>query len=63
MLKSMYQVRKGVSVMGKWEASLLAFGAKLSSIAVIVATVLAPTCRDTWYQPKEPENLKNLLKK
>ena len=49
--------------MGKWEANVLAFCAKLSSVAVIVATVLAPTCRDTWYQPKEPENLKKLLNK
>ena len=49
--------------MGSLKANLLILGTKLTSVAVIVATVLAPTCRSTWYQPEEPENLQKLLKK
>lgn len=48
--------------MGNLKANLLVLGTKLTSVAVIVATVLAPTCRSTWYQPEEPENLKKLLR-
>ena len=45
------------------KTNLLVIGTKMSAFAIIVAELLAPTCRHAWYQPKEPENLRDLLKK
>ena len=49
--------------MGKVKGRILSFVVKFGSLAVLLATVLAPGCRISWYQPKEPENLSELLKK
>ena len=36
---------------------LLSKGAKLCSLAVMVASVAPLCCRSSWYQPEEPEGL------
>ena len=48
--------------MKKWKTRLLVMGTKLSAIAVLVASVLSPICRNEWYEPKKPSNLDQLLK-
>ncbi len=45
-----------------FKSKLLMMSGTLCSLAVMLATVLAPGCRSSWYQPKEPENLNLMLK-
>lgn len=47
--------------MNDLKLKLLKMSGSLCSLAVLLATVLAPGCRSNWYQPKEPENMKDLL--
>ena len=49
--------------MNGFKSKLITMSGTLCSFAVMLATVLAPGCRSSWYQPKEPENLKKLLNK
>ena len=49
--------------MKNWKTKLLLLGTRVSAFAVVIATLLAPTCRNAWFQPKEPDNLKQLLRK
>ncbi len=49
--------------MNGFKSKLIMMSGTLCSLAVMLATVLAPGCRSSWYQPKEPDNLKELLKK
>ena len=49
--------------MNGFKLKLLKMSGTLCSLAVVLATILAPGCRSIWYQPKEPDNLKELLKK
>lgn len=48
--------------MKNWKMKLLTIGTKICAFSVILSALLAPTCRDNWYQPEEPENLDELLK-
>ncbi len=47
--------------MKNWKTRLLVWGTRLAAFAVAFAALLAPTCRNDWYQPEEPENLNQLL--
>jgi len=47
--------------MKNWKTRLLVWGTKLAAFAVAFAALLAPTCRNDWYQPEEPENLNQLM--
>ena len=49
--------------MKNWKTKLLVIGTKVCAFSVMLAALLAPTCRDLWCQPQEPENLSELLKK
>ncbi|MCR4839488.1 MAG: cyclic lactone autoinducer peptide [Eubacterium sp.] len=49
--------------MKKRNEKLLVLGTKVVSLAIVLATLLAPTCRNAWYQPEEPENLAKLLER
>ena len=53
--------RREVMDMKNWKTRLLVWGTRLAAFAVAFAALLAPTCRNDWYQPEEPENLNQLL--
>ena len=55
--------KKGGENMNEFKLKLLKMSGTLCSFALVLATVLVPGCRSSWYQPKEPDNLKELLKK
>ena len=38
------------------------YGRRISSLAVSIATLSPKCCRGEWYQPKEPDNLSELVK-
>lgn len=48
--------------MDRLKLKLLSIGSVLCVFALNMAAILAPGCRASWYQPKEPENLNSLLK-
>ena len=54
---------RGGENMNEFKLKLLKMSGTLCSFALVLATVLVPGCRSSWYQPKEPDNLKELLKK
>ena len=56
-------MKEGGENMNGFKSKLITMSGTLCSFAVMLATVLAPGCRSSWYQPKEPENLKKLLNK
>lgn len=49
--------------MRNWKEELLVMGTKFSALAIVVASVLAPVCRNNWYEPKKPDNLDQIFKK
>ena len=49
--------------MDGFKSKLIMMSGTLCSFAVMLATVLAPGCRSSWYQPEEPKNLNQLLRK
>lgn len=49
--------------MNEFKLKLLKMSGTLCSLAVVLATILAPGCRSSWYQSEEPKNLNQLLHK
>jgi cyclic lactone autoinducer peptide len=43
--------------------TLLYIGQALVALAIIAAPVASDICKITWYQPEEPEGLKNFAKR
>ena len=55
-------MKEGGENMNGFKSKLIMMSGTLCSLAVMLATVLAPGCRSIWYQPKEPENLIELFR-
>ena len=55
-------MKEGGENMNGFKSKLIMMSGTLCSLAVMLATVLAPGCRSSWYQPKEPESFKDFIK-
>jgi len=61
-MNSAHNYERGIEEMSKFITKLICkYGTALCSLAVIAGTIGTLSCRGLFYQPAEPEGLKNLF--